>query len=356
MKNNILYSQCWEDPIILEKALKIVPSDIVLSISSAGDNTLYLLSKSPKEVIAIDINPEQNFLLELKASAIQNLDYKSCLEFLGIFQNKKRIDLYNKLRNSLSKQCEKYWNSHLNLIEGGVIHIGKFERYLSLFRKFILPISHSKQDINKLLSLENLKKQEKFYKEKWDTPLWRATFRLFFSEFALKLLGRDAKFFRYSQNESIAKYYLNKTKLGLTKVPIKSNYFLYYILKKSYQRDNLPGYLQPDNFKKIKKNLTKLKIITEDFKNYLFSCKLKKFNKFNLSDIFEVYSQEDYERLIEEIIRISKNNARLCYWNNLVDRFEHRNGKMTYLESEKLEKADKIFFYRRFLVEKVTNT
>ena len=56
-KQIINYSQCWEDPAVLNEALAINSQDIVLSITSGGDNTLALLLRNPQRVISIDLNP-----------------------------------------------------------------------------------------------------------------------------------------------------------------------------------------------------------------------------------------------------------------------------------------------------------
>ena len=66
---SILYSQCWEDPELRAEALTVTAADDVLSIASAGDNSLALLPDGPRSVTAIDSNPEQLHLLELKMVA-----------------------------------------------------------------------------------------------------------------------------------------------------------------------------------------------------------------------------------------------------------------------------------------------
>ena len=55
MNKKILYSQGWEDPKILENALNILEKDKILSISSAGDNSLFLLSKDPKKIVSMKV-------------------------------------------------------------------------------------------------------------------------------------------------------------------------------------------------------------------------------------------------------------------------------------------------------------
>ncbi len=65
----IRYAQCWEDADILLEALAIKPGDDCLSIGSAGDNALALLSRRPGRVVVIDLNPSQLACLELRVAA-----------------------------------------------------------------------------------------------------------------------------------------------------------------------------------------------------------------------------------------------------------------------------------------------
>ena len=43
----IRYAQCWEDADLLVEALDVKPGDVCLSIASAGDNALALLTRHP---------------------------------------------------------------------------------------------------------------------------------------------------------------------------------------------------------------------------------------------------------------------------------------------------------------------
>ncbi|NJL20929.1 MAG: DUF3419 family protein, partial [Leptolyngbyaceae cyanobacterium SM1_3_5] len=49
--SKIRYAQCWEDADILLEAMNVQSGQVCLSIASAGDNTLALLSKNPDRVI-----------------------------------------------------------------------------------------------------------------------------------------------------------------------------------------------------------------------------------------------------------------------------------------------------------------
>ena len=328
----------------------------ILSISSSGDNTLYLLSKNPKEIIAIDNNPYQNYLLELKSVSIKELKYNKFLEFIGLIKSNKRHLIYNQFSFNLTKEAKDYWDKNINTIKKGIIHCGKLERYLMIFRKYILPISQSNNKINRFLSCKSIKEQKEFYRNQWDTFLWKATFYVFFSKIFLKK-GREKSFFKYNKINSLSFHYLKKTKIGFTEIPINNNYFLYYILKGNYNLRNIPDYLKEENFIKIKNNINKLKIKTINIKEYLLESKDNKHSKFNLSDIFEIMSEDEYEKTLKEIIRVSEDKGIICYWNNLV-----RRNSPLYLKdilqknqekSRKLFNEDRVFFYNDFIIESI---
>lgn len=64
--NEYLYAFTWEDSSVDLRLLKLTSKDIVLAITSAGDNILSYALSSPARIHAVDLNPNQNHLLERK--------------------------------------------------------------------------------------------------------------------------------------------------------------------------------------------------------------------------------------------------------------------------------------------------
>jgi len=61
---NLIYNQCWEDPVIDKRALNIGSKDRIVMIPSVGCNALdYLLSR-PERIDCADLNPNQTALLD----------------------------------------------------------------------------------------------------------------------------------------------------------------------------------------------------------------------------------------------------------------------------------------------------
>src|SRR3954465_10372273 len=81
--SGLRYAQCWEDADVLLDALDVRPGDVCLSIASAGDNTLALLTRDPARVVAVDLSPAQLACLELRVAAYRALGHAELLELLG---------------------------------------------------------------------------------------------------------------------------------------------------------------------------------------------------------------------------------------------------------------------------------
>jgi len=72
------------------QALQIRPGDALITIGSGGCNTFSLLLEDPGRVFAVDINPCQSHLLELKRAAIRRLDFDDLHAFLGLNPSARR--------------------------------------------------------------------------------------------------------------------------------------------------------------------------------------------------------------------------------------------------------------------------
>ena len=112
--NEFIYAFTWEDSRVDRRLLKIGQDDVILCITSAGDNLLdYLYSANPRRIHAVDMNPNQNHLLELKLAAYQALPY---VEFWKLFGEGRypgfKNTLLTRLSPYMSSQACQFWLSH----------------------------------------------------------------------------------------------------------------------------------------------------------------------------------------------------------------------------------------------------
>src|SRR5947207_2569560 len=153
---SIRYASVWEDADVLCEALApVARGGRLLSIASAGDNALALLTLDPAEVVAVDRNPAQLACLDLRCAAFRRLEYPQLLAFLGAAPARGRLALYEKLRGDLTVWSQRFWDERPAALAGGIIHAGRFERYLRAFGRFILPLIHSRRKVARLLEAKS---------------------------------------------------------------------------------------------------------------------------------------------------------------------------------------------------------
>jgi S-adenosylmethionine-diacylglycerol 3-amino-3-carboxypropyl transferase len=353
--SNVRYAQCWEDADVLLGALEVQPGHVCLSIASAGDNALALLSRNPVHVIAVDLNPAQLACLELRVAAYRELEHSELLELMGSRPSTQRAALYLRCRKLLSSSARAFWDNKAAQIEAGIGGAGKFERYFATFRTRILPLVHSRRRVNRLLAGGSLAEREDFYAKHWDTLRWRLLFKIFFSRFVMGRFGRDPAFFRYVEG-SVAERILSRTRFALTALNPAGNPYLQWILTGTHTTA-LPYALRPENFDSIRRNLDRLEWAQCTIEEYLEAHRELRLDRLNLSDIFEYMSQDNYQQLLERILLACNSGARLAYWNMLVPRSRPETLAQRLRPREDLAKhgfeQDKAWFYSRFVVEEV---
>jgi S-adenosylmethionine-diacylglycerol 3-amino-3-carboxypropyl transferase len=335
----------------------------VLAIGASGDNALAFLTAGARSVTAIDFNPTQNHLLELKLSAIETLEPADVHAFLGVTPSSSRDFFYRTARPRLSEPARAYWDAHPELLERGVIHVGRFENYFKIFRTAVLPLIHRRRTIERLFELETLAEQREFYDRTWDKRRWRFLFRIFFGKTLLGRLGRDPAFFKYVQVDQVGENFRKRAEHALTEIPIKDNWFLEYIVRGGYGRPDLrlPPYLRAEHHALLREHgRDRLRLAVGSFETFLPEQEDNSFDCFYLSDIFEWMSEDAFAELLRRFHRVGRPGGRLTYRNLLVHR-EHPAAVDDLLEhdaelSRKLHFQDRSFVYGNFVVERIKKT
>jgi S-adenosylmethionine-diacylglycerol 3-amino-3-carboxypropyl transferase len=351
--DRVRYASCWEDADVLCAALAARRGARVLSIASAGDNSLALLAEGAT-VIAADLSSAQIACVDLRAAAFRVLDHPALLAFLGARPSRDRLAVYGRLRDVLPARARVFWDAHPAEVEAGAIHAGKFEAYFRLFRTRVLPLVHGSRTIARLLEPKDERARQAFYDEVWNTWRWRLLFRVFFGRFVMGRLGRDPEFFRYVEG-SVADRILERTRHALTVLATDKNPYLQYILTGSF--GTLPRYLEPAHFEAVREGLERLTLVEGAIEEAARVHRDQGFDGFNLSDLFEYLDPATCERVYGTLLESARPGARLAYWNMMVPRRcpEPLRARVRPLDAvaAPLFRADRAFFYRAFVVEEV---
>ncbi len=353
---DILYAQCWEDPELDRIAFKIQPDDTVFSITSGGCNAMAFLIDDPEKVICLDMNRYQNYLLSLKICAFKTLTYCETLEFFGVKPSKRRWVLYEKIRPILPEEEQLYWSNKKTDITRGIIHCGKYERYMH-FLKSVFKIFIGSKIINDLFNSSSTEEQKILFEKKWNKLSWRLFCRVFLSRLFTGILF-DKAFYKYIEPSfSFEKYYRSAVRKAVTELPVKKNYFLAYILLGNYFKRNVPVYLREENYDFIRRRVDRIKPVTSGCLEYFKSLPAETISKFNFTNIFEWMSIDEFSFLLRETLRIAKNGAVITYRNHLVTRNRPESIADQIIPDTKLSvelhERDLSFIYKAYVVERI---
>jgi S-adenosylmethionine-diacylglycerol 3-amino-3-carboxypropyl transferase len=346
----IRYANCWEDADLLVEALDVREGQRVLSIASAGDNSFSLLMNAPELVLAVDINPVQLQLVELKKAAITALDQEEYLRFMGFRPSVDRLRMFPAVMAALPATSAAHWEHRKQLLAGGLIDKGKFENYFRLFRTRVLPLVHGRARIAELLRGKSAEEQERFYDRRWNNWRWRLLFRVFFSRFVMGRLGRDPAFLA-QVDVNVGDFIFQRAERHLRSTACQRNEFLEFIKTGTFQH-HLPHYARKENYDRIRANVHRLVTfqgLAEDaFKEY------GGFQRFNLSNIFEYMPADVFAQVTRDIVDHAAPEARLAYWNLMVPRrMSEVDDRLLFMDdlSASLTGRDKGFFYRAMHVD-----
>jgi S-adenosylmethionine-diacylglycerol 3-amino-3-carboxypropyl transferase len=314
------YSSSNEDSRSEVKALRIGEEDSVLCITGSGARTLDLLVENPREIVSIDFNPCQNFLLELKIHAIKHLQYEEFLEFLGVFPSPKREHLYKTMRQSLSIDARNFWDSNSAMIQHGVIYQGRWERYFHQLERLVSLVRPRLR--NKLFSCSSLNDQARIWRDEWNTPLWRVFLRSISSPVVWKYIFGDPGFYHHVPvSFSIYKYLNMRFTNAFEKTFVKDSPFATLLFFGKYNPNcGLPAHLQEHHYTTLRNNLEHVRIVTRSLLDYLDCCEKSSFDKYSLSDFASYTYTEEYKRIWKGIIKTASSGARLCERQFLVKR------------------------------------
>jgi len=373
--NNLVYNTCWEDPRLDHRAMELTARDDVLVITSAGCNALDYALASPNSVHAVDMNPRQNALLELKLAGIRHLEFEDFFQLFGRGHLPEVRAVYeNVLRDSLSEFSQTYWDRWIKFFDNRrpFYFRGTSGGFAQLINMYIDRIVGCRTTVNRLLEADSIDEQREIYDNELHDRFWTKSIRFAMGrDTTLSLLGVPR-----AQRVQVEKDYeggivqfvkdcVDSVFAGL---PIHDNYFWRVYLTGSYTRDCCPEYLRPENFAKLKSGLVdRVHVHTNSVQGFLESTDVH-FSRFVLLDHMDWLSTHRFSLLESEwqaILARATPEARVLWRSgglrtDFIDRVNVRvNGQSRKLNelltyntelAEELHKQDRVHTYGSFYI------
>lgn len=317
----------------------------IVCLTGSGTRPLDMLLSNAAEVVALDINPIQNALLELKIAAIRALDYRDFLAFVGIATGAPRRQVYERLRPALSAGVRDIWDRKRAMIEAGVWHAGKWEKLLLWNARFLKLLR--RREIEQLLSVSDIEAQARI----WEDKFARSKLQM-----ALEMIGRDW-IWRWVMREPAGEFLPPPQEVGqrlnddFSKAArsflFRESDFARLIFKGRHDADGaLPVHLRAENYDVVKCRLDRLRIVEGGLSD-LPKLALGQFDGFSLSDFGSYSNRSFYAACWNGIVAVASPEARYCeriFMNDMPLPFEGIGIDAEL--SDALSASDKAIIYR----------
>ncbi|QDU30337.1 hypothetical protein ETAA8_54650 [Anatilimnocola aggregata] len=261
--NNLVYNTCWEDPRLDHVALNLGPQDNVLVITSAGCNALDYAIKGPNHVHAVDMNPRQNALLDLKKAGIRALEYEDFFKLFGQGYHPNARKLYqDKLRKELPQWSQNYWDRWIKFFgdKNRSFYFrgtsGQFARMIKIYTDRVIRV---RPLIDAALNAKSIEEQREIYDKQLKAKFWSRPMKFAMNrDTTLSMVGVPKAQRRQVEKQyegGILKFVQDSVEAVFRDLPLQDNYFWRVYMTGSYTPECCPEYLKPDNFQKLKGGL-----------------------------------------------------------------------------------------------------
>jgi S-adenosylmethionine-diacylglycerol 3-amino-3-carboxypropyl transferase len=306
---HLLYNTCWEDPAVDRKALELTPRDSVLAITSAGCNVLDYALEGPQTIWAVDCNPAQTALLELKMAGIRSLDHEDFFRVFGLGRRSDFSSLYRRsLRPLLSPPSRDIWDRRTSWFEGRGWRnsfywhggTGLFARLLRDYFRFRPGLGGALLD---LFDAPDLGTQRRIFDTRVEPLLWGRAVEWFLRRsFTMCLLGIPSaqREELYRHQRDLPSFIRSVLRRVFREMPAGTNYFWAVYVRGHYTESCCPEYLKRASFERLRRGLVdRIHPRTCTVTDFLKSSP-HRFSRFILLDHMDWMSRHKPQDLTEE--------------------------------------------------------
>ena len=372
---NLVYNTCWEDPRLDRVALQIGPSDRIVMITSAGCNALDYALCQPERIDAVDLNPRQNALLELKMAGIRRLDFE---DFFGMFGQghhpRVRMLYADVLRPELSPWAQGYWDRWIRFFDSRRPFYfrgtsGSFARMVNVYVNRMLRI---RPYVNQMLEADTLEEQRDIYHQHIRDRFWSRIMCFAMNrDTTLSMIGVPRAQRRQIETQyegGIIQFIKDCVEAVFAELPLRDNYFWRVYMTGCYTPECCPEYLRPDNFQRLKDGLVDcIHVHTNSVEGFLRQHD-QEVTRFVLLDHMDWLADRHFPLLVSEweaILQRAAPGARAIWRSgglrtDFLDRveIEHEGRRQALPErltyhrelAEELHKQDRVHTYGSFYI------
>eukprot|EP00245_Coleochaete_scutata_P005726 TRINITY_DN1951_c0_g1_i1.p1 TRINITY_DN1951_c0_g1~~TRINITY_DN1951_c0_g1_i1.p1 ORF type:complete len:664 (-),score=144.25 TRINITY_DN1951_c0_g1_i1:680-2671(-) len=317
-----LYSLSWEDPREDDKVLDINPDDTILTLTSGGCNALDLVLQGAGQVVGVDINPAQSYLLELKRVAIMRLPFEDVWLMFGEGVHPKFPELLEReLAPFLSQGAVNFWKRKQRYFKNGLYYHGGMGRLIRAV-KVIAKMTRQEQWIDAMINAPTLKTQSELWSAtagKWllEAGISARVFSFFFTNrivlwFCAGVCKGQLNLIRKEDN--IYTYIVRSLNSTATESHLRdSNYFYRCCLTGKFAPHCCPRFLEEECFNKLKVDLAQKERVLVRTTTFVEELRRRMYTKVILMDHVDWLEQKDIDVLCDALKAQVKPGGRVIW-------------------------------------------
>ncbi len=328
MFKGFVYNQIWEDPAVDLEALMLGPEHRLITIASGGCNVLNYLTAGPRQIIAVDLNPNHVALTRLKLQALEHLpDYDSFFRFFGVAKDKaNRVVFDNFLAGRLDIETRRYWERRMplhgrriNMFARNLYRYGLLGRFIGVLHAVARLHGKRLQDI---LTARDAAEQRAVF-ERTIAPLFDNRLVRFLSRMPVSYYGLGIPPAQYdelvasSADGNPVTTLRQRVERLACDFPIADNYFAWQAFGRGYDiegRQAVPAYLRQENYAAIKSRVDRVEVRHASMTDFLADQPARSLHRYVLLDAQDWMTAEQMTALWTQIDRTAnEQDARVIF-------------------------------------------
>jgi S-adenosylmethionine-diacylglycerol 3-amino-3-carboxypropyl transferase len=358
MKNLYDFGISQDDPRVETKFLDLTNTNL-LCVASGGEVPLSLLANHDVKIKALDVSENQIRLCRLKLAAALMLEPFEAAVFLGYKRDLKncRGKYFRKILEELPADDARFWKENSRRMIKGPIRASRFEKYLSLFCRFVKSILGSRR-VAVLFDLESEESRQNYFDRYLDKKIIFWIFKVAFSPIIYKERGLSQQALIHQNGQDMAGMFYSRFRDFLTATSPLSNFYLqFYLMGEILYDDAMPDFLKPDGLYNIRKRKENLNFEIRSIQQEVAETDRLSYENYALSNICDWITEDEMNFLLNTISRKSQHKfkmlIRYIHRNPVDDKVRESGICFNALSSECTRNIDRFPFYSLISAEKL---
>jgi len=315
-KRAFVYNILFEDTEVDERYLDVDERSRVLAISGAGCGVANHVSQNAQSVDAVDINPHHLALTALKTSAVQKLESHD--ELYTMFGRGYHPDPENAVAHltaDLPRWIRSYWRSHYKVFKRSMIQEGMTAQGLRILRN----LTGMDAEWLRHRIPESVEERHRILEESVFPVFERPWVKMLLNS-PVQLMALGVNFSQRdrlleTEGTDLVGYFCEYIK-RLAETDLERNWFAWYAAAGYYNHElpeAVPPYLRPDHHEVSKRAPTAVRYRRKNIFKVLDRAQQNTWTHYTLCDAVDWMPEKAQRKLFDEILRTSRDGARMLY-------------------------------------------